>query len=486
MFCSGCGSKLEDTSKFCTQCGKPTRLGEAIAKQNELNRQQSQQNQLKMMAKSSLNLIANSTGYYCFKCGNYVNRQSAVYNGSLNCRCCGTSIIGPNYLTYAGRTLTDYGFLGSLVAAGYNYAHYDSPERYILTYYNSAYYNQTHYPFEVVASDKGKMGEYLIDVAYQQMKAALPNVESYIFYNLQIPEANGESFQEIDAVIIYGGLCMVIEAKNRSGYFSMNHISDHDWILSYSDGSESKVYNPLLQNNEHIAALDHYLHEHCDLETTYPGYYNIVVLAGDGELNWNIQDDPIDQLMLGTYIVCHNGVAGKTLRDCIAACETFKQNPNYDREADIYGSQHTRKIADALMPLVKMSEEEKAINMRNREEGHSWIKKYPNTFFYAENEYGFPFLVRSNGVHIMRVYPGKTIFSSGYDSFMVKDGRLVFKNADGETKVVRLDNPRDIYEAYKCVCNFEKWDIPERYYNRGNNNSGNNSNSRPTKTENPN
>ena len=497
MYCVYCGGWLPDAAKFCNQCGKVVKAGSravgtagsaqasgtaqasgaaqaagatriaATARPmgnarpaGAMNNNMAYQNQTAMMAKSSLTKVANMAGYYCFKCGCYVDRIRAAQYGDLNCRFCGASIIGPNYLSYAGNALTNFGFLGSLVAAGISATRYDNPERYVHNYYTSNYYNQTHYLFEVVATDKGKMGEYLVDVAYQQLLAARPGIQTRIYYNLQIPERDGQSFQEIDALMIFGGIIFVIEAKNRSGNFMMSHISDHDWKLYSSDGSGSVVYNPLMQNNEHISALDHYLYEKADLDIN-PYYLNYVVLAGDGDINWNMSTDTIDTLRLGPYQICKNSALAQSFIEQVDQLLNAKARGEYDNYADMLGPQHMAKIEKALLPLINMTEEQKMINMRHREQFK--YKKFPYSFFYAEGCAGRGLLIKSNGLYIMGLWPEGTYMVSMYDAFEIKGDSICWKDQEIGKMLVRLDDPIDICDAYECVRQGRQYVLPEKY-----------------------
>ena len=459
MFCAYCGGELPNAAKFCNKCGKAVKVG-SVAVGTAGSASASGSGQVAMMARSSLNKVANMAGYYCFKCGCYVDRMRAAKYGDLNCRYCGTSMIGPNYLSFAGNALTKYGFIGSLVAAGISASTYDNPERYVLNYYNSHYYNQTHNPFEAVACDKGKMGEYLVDVAYQQLLAARPGIQARIFYNLQIPEHDGQSFQEIDALMIFGGIIFVIEAKNRSGKFVMSHISDHDWELYGHDGFQSTVYNPLMQNNEHISALDHYLHEKADLKIS-PYYYNFAVLAGDGQINWNMATDTLDDIKLGMWQISNNSVLGQSFIDKIDMLLDLKAKGEFDEDNDMLGVQHMEEIEKALLPLINMTEDQKMINMRHREQFK--FKKYPYSFFYAESHSGTGWFIKSNGVHIMGLMPGGSYMISMYGVFEIKGDSLCWKIPSYGEIIVRLDDPIDICEAYECVKQGRAFELPDGY-----------------------
>ena len=137
-------------------------------------------------------------------------------------------------------------------------------------YYDSEYYKLTGFRYSDVASDKGMFGEYLIEQiakGYEKDEGFYPfgypekykrlSVPYYILYNVVVPEPNG-LFQEIDCLIIVCGMVFVLESKNRNGIISIKDYDDENWTRKIKK-EEYEIHSPLLQNDQHIAALEHYL-----------------------------------------------------------------------------------------------------------------------------------------------------------------------------------------------------------------------------------
>ncbi|WP_022777503.1 NERD domain-containing protein [Butyrivibrio sp. AE3009] len=484
MFCIHCGTDVGDTAKFCRKCGKPVSRpgaagntsngasvpGSAAGASAAINQQKYQQ--LRMMAQSSAQRLAVCPGYYCFKCGCYVERARAAHYGDIKCHQCGAPIINPNMLSHAGTTLLKYGFIGSLVVAASEAADYTNPENYILNYYKSIYYEQNKYPFETVATDKGKMGEYLVDVGYQQFKRIYPQFKTYIFYNLLVPEPNG-SFQEIDAVIVFGAFVFVIEAKNRGGYFAKCNLSDKYWSFRPFGGQTQNIYNPFLQNNEHIAALQHYLDQQEGMDFS-PVFANYVTLAGNANLDWNQEGDTIDQLLIGDWRITNVGGLGAALTMEFAGFAEDMRTQS-DDEPNCYDDKYAQQTIKALMPLINMSEDVKKAKMRDRMDSDGDFGKRAYQYFYIEVEECMPYLFRTNWIHEQIIGPGSIRWKPGYDQVEIVDNRTL-RWREHKTQKVRwykIESYTELLEAYECVKQCETYDYHGKYDdNSGSNNRG--------------
>ena len=105
-------------------------------------------------------------------------------------------------------------------------------------------------------------------------KAYLPQVKGYVgeqrirkllgslgeavkvYNNLYVPKKNGEMTQ-IDHVLLSAYGVFVIETKNYTGWiFGDEH--QRNWTQTIYN-KKSRFYNPVMQNNTHVKALQHYL-----------------------------------------------------------------------------------------------------------------------------------------------------------------------------------------------------------------------------------
>ena len=483
-----CGAEVGDTHKFCLKCGKPIARPKSAGSPNTGSAAAApapaapdKYQQLRMLTQSSIQRLAACTGYYCFNCGCYVDRNRAANYGDIKCRQCGAPIIKPNMLSHAGTALLNYGFIGSLAFAAVEASNYTPPETFVSNYYKSLFYEQNKYPFESVATDKGKMGEYLVDVGYQKFKRMFPQLRTYIFYNLLVPEPNG-SFQEIDALIVFGALVFVIEAKNRGGYFTTGSLSDKYWTFEPFSDQPQKIYNPFLQNYEHIAALQHYFDDNEATKDFCPVFANYVTLAGNGNVDWNKQGDTLDELLIGNWRICNNSGIG----DCLATefrgfVEDMRTRSAEDNA--LYDDKYAQKIIKALMPLINMSEDEKKARMRDRMASDGDFGKRAYQYFYIEVDEGVPYLFRTNWVHEQMVNPCSNRWKPAYDQVEILDESTLrwVEYKTEKAKWHKIESFRELLEVYNCVKECRLYDYPEKHeqrqrqQNRQNNQSNQNS-----------
>lgn len=111
---------------------------------------------------------------------------------------------------------------------------------------------------------KGYIGE-------QRIRKLLENLgEEYVLINdLYVPKKSGELTQ-VDHVLLslYG--IFVIETKNYTGWIFGSE-TQRNWTQTIYN-KKSRFYNPIMQNNAHVKALQHYL----DLEVPM---YSIIVFS---------------------------------------------------------------------------------------------------------------------------------------------------------------------------------------------------------------
>ncbi|CAN5848493.1 hypothetical protein BH11BAC4_BH11BAC4_26570 [soil metagenome] len=127
------------------------------------------------------------------------------------------------------------------------------------------------------------------DLALQLLRSGIP--EQRIFHDLYL-EKYDNHFSQIDLVILTEVGIIVFEVKDYSGWiFGRGYQSQWTKVLNY--GKEKyRFYNPIKQNNTHIAELRKQL-----LQFDHIPFYSIVVFYGDCELR------EIDFVPSGTFIV---------------------------------------------------------------------------------------------------------------------------------------------------------------------------------------
>lgn len=443
MYCIYCGAELSDTANFCVKCGKPTSI-EASGKTNYFSKQKTI-NQLQALTKNSAARLAEEPGYYCINCGCYIDLTSEENKDREVCSACGVPIIG-KYL----RSHNLFGSIAKRMSGTSGHNNTLNPEKLIYNYYGSLYYQQNNYPFEEVAIDKEKTGKYLVEVGYQKARASFKSFRTYIFFNLLIPEENG-SFQEIDALVIFGSMVYVIEAKNRSGVFNMNSLSEDYWDFEAYNGETAKVYNPLLQNNEHIAALQHYLSDKLDFE---PFFFNFVSLAGNGTVNWNIPVDPLDELKLGCWRVTNNATMEKTFTDDFGVFIQNMMDPGYDDGFPDYDDKYAQMIIKALEPVIQEPVEERDRKIAEMEGSKEDKGQRTYTYYFGEISRSVPILFRTNGIHSQVIYSYTGRWSSAYNVVeLSENGEPVLLDEKVSAEWSRIDSEEALRNAFLCVKN---------------------------------
>ena len=133
--------------------------------------------------------------------------------------------------------------------------------------------------------DPGHWGEYTIEFVLKHH-----NLKGHyvVLKNLYIPYRGKTS--EIDLVLIHERGIFVLESKNYSGSIFGNYNQLY-WTQVLGNGTQYQFYNPIRQNQTHIAALSHYLKldedemisyivfsPHCTLEKIPHSNLNTVIL----------------------------------------------------------------------------------------------------------------------------------------------------------------------------------------------------------------
>lgn len=158
-------------------------------------------------------------------------------------------------------------------------------------YENGEYFKVTHTSYQSRFRDKGKTGEYLI---YERLKHREAIGAKFLF-NVYVPKKNGGT-TEIDTIMIDPHGVFVFESKNYSGWI-FGDADSKRWcqcLRSGRCGSQKEYfYNPIMQNNGHIKALQSYFSQYNISKEKIP-MHNLVAfsdrcdLKGDLSLNKHI------------------------------------------------------------------------------------------------------------------------------------------------------------------------------------------------------
>lgn len=135
----------------------------------------------------------------------------------------------------------------------------------------------------------GKRGEKRVN---RDLSALIGN-NGFILTNLLVPMGNGHK-AEVDTVIISRKGIFSVEIKNWVGYINGDDYSKY-WVQTkyYDVKYQTKHYNPVLQNEIHVNALEKALRNNYDV-------YNIVILTGF-EKNYVTSSHVFDRISFKDY-----------------------------------------------------------------------------------------------------------------------------------------------------------------------------------------
>lgn len=120
-------------------------------------------------------------------------------------------------------------------------------------YKSCEFYKQTQIPYMQLKQEDGTWGEFL---AYCMLvKGGLTDAE-YVF-NREIPKSDG-LVTESDLIVIHKNGIIVIENKHYTTRI-YGKATDHDLTIIDHMGRKISTYNPIFQNERHVAALAEYL-----------------------------------------------------------------------------------------------------------------------------------------------------------------------------------------------------------------------------------
>ena len=141
---------------------------------------------------------------------------------------------------------------------------------------------------------------YIGNLAEQALISDLKNYgidPKAIFHNLYVRKSNGK-YAQIDVVVLTNRGLIVFEVKNYSGWIFGNEQQKY-WtqVLAYGK-YKYKLYNPIMQNAEHIRALRQNLPQNPSIPI-----YSIVVFYGSAKLK-NISCSSHDTYLIYSNSIC--------------------------------------------------------------------------------------------------------------------------------------------------------------------------------------
>ena len=141
---------------------------------------------------------------------------------------------------------------------------------------------------------------YIGNLAEQALISDLKNYgidSKAIFHNLYVRKSNGK-YAQIDVVALTNRGLIVFEVKNYSGWIFGNEQQKY-WtqVLAYGK-CKYKLYNPIMQNAEHIRALRQNLPQNPDIPI-----YSVVVFYGSAKLK-NISCSSHDTYLIYSNSIC--------------------------------------------------------------------------------------------------------------------------------------------------------------------------------------
>lgn len=141
---------------------------------------------------------------------------------------------------------------------------------------------------------------YIGNLAEQALISDLKNYgidPKAIFHNLYVRKSNGK-YAQIDVAVLTNRGLIVFEVKNYSGWIFGNEQQKY-WtqVLAYGK-YKYKLYNPIMQNAEHIRALRQNLPQNPSIPI-----YSIVVFYGSAKLK-NISCSSHDTYLIYSNSIC--------------------------------------------------------------------------------------------------------------------------------------------------------------------------------------
>ena len=169
-----------------------------------------------------------------------------------------------------------------------------------LGFNNAIHSNKPVIPIISNASIVKHSSFYIGNLAEQALISDLKNYRidsKAIFHNLYVRKSNGK-YAQIDVVALTNRGLIVFEVKNYSGWIFGNEQQKY-WtqVLAYGK-CKYKLYNPIMQNAEHIRALRQNLPQNPDIPI-----YSVVVFYGSAKLK-NISCSSHDTYLIYSNSIC--------------------------------------------------------------------------------------------------------------------------------------------------------------------------------------
>lgn len=333
---------------------------------------------------------------YCYKCGAEINQINATHT----CVGCGAHIYGQKYGRGAGFVAGSFldggliGVIGSAVQNTVEKTGTKTDKEILNEYLNSDFYKFNQLPIEKVFTDKGLIGEYLVEgwlKGYQREPGCGPLCCPFsILYNLMIPEPDG-SFQEIDMVVITQYCLFAIEIKNRNYNLHIEHWSDSNCVINGEN-----AYSPIMQNEKHITAL-RYLLLHSEEVKRNLQYspailpINTVCLSpyASFDVSYEFDDWDLFSMESSDFFVLNGYNLTSSMNNKLQRLMAIE----YCEYIDI------GEIYNYLYPYCEISSTEKSMSMRYRDEYNQNSKKHPWKYYLVQYDTGLCKIARENGVY---------------------------------------------------------------------------------------
>lgn len=309
-------------------------------------------------------------------------------------------------------------------------------------YYQSDYYQSTKYPIEKVFGDKGKYGEYFLEILCEQIP-----MKHRILFNLVIPEENG-SFQEIDAVcIIENGLVLLLEGKNRPGTYSgleNNFINDIHWKQEIGS-KEHEMYSPIMQNKYHGLALYKWLYDQKYFEKYHDriSFLNMIIFVDD-DVEFNFDKNEFAEIETRGFFT---GNASDFLEFINNLPQTDYEYPNFVE--DFYDYLYSYTKVDNVDQLM----EQREANIKDYK-----IRRFDKAKYFHVN--CFPTVIfRYDGQYVECTTAENISWSLFYDFYGFRhdkdmDQWSVVKNRKADTSYLEGRNLETVLMTAEEVCDF--------------------------------
>ena len=180
------------------------------------------------------------------------------------------------------------------------------------------------------AQSRGTFGEMIVASIFD---SRFFGEEEHYIVNDIIFETPDKKTHQIDHIVIYKTGIFCIETKNIDGLI-LGHPSVKNWKV-YVGADPYDIYNPILQNNKHVAVISEFL------EWKYSVHSIVVFIKGNkpkdcGEEVLNLQE-------LKDYVKnypCKEEITSEVMKEIFELLTTYKE------ETDISTAEHIKNVRD--------------------------------------------------------------------------------------------------------------------------------------------